>query len=62
MPYLDQILLSHNQLTDDSAPVLAKAHWPQLKTLDLDGNFIGDSGVKALARLSCYKLQRLHLF
>ncbi len=62
LPYLDQLLLSHNQLTDDAASVLSKAHWPQLKTLDLDGNFLGDSGVKALARLACYKLQRLNLF
>jgi hypothetical protein len=61
-PYLDQLLLSHNHLTDDCAPVLVKGHWPQLKLLDLDDNFIGDTAMKSLCRLNCYKLQKLNLF
>ena len=32
-PFLEQLQLSHNQLTDDCAKVLLKGHWPQLKTL-----------------------------
>jgi Ran GTPase-activating protein (RanGAP) involved in mRNA processing and transport len=61
-PFLDQLLLSHNQLTDDCAQVLVKGHWPQLKVLDLDDNFLGDAALKSLARLGCYKLQKLNLF
>jgi hypothetical protein len=61
-PYLDQLLLSHNQLTDDCAQVLLKGLWPQLKVLELDDNFMGDTSLKSLCRLGCYKLQKLNLF
>lgn len=32
-PFLEQLQLSQNQLTDDCAKVLQKGYWPQLKSL-----------------------------
>jgi Ran GTPase-activating protein (RanGAP) involved in mRNA processing and transport len=52
MADLQSLDLSNNRLTDDDMSALtqhAARHWPQLQTLNLNCNVLGDDGMRALA-------------
>lgn len=47
---LTSLHLGENQCTDDAAKILAQAHFPRLRALDLSKNMLGEQGVEVLAR------------
>jgi hypothetical protein len=49
LPRLRDLGLAYNFLKDDGATALALGRWPDLVTLDLRSNEIGETGVRALA-------------
>jgi hypothetical protein len=62
MPLLQRLLLGNNLITDDGCKVLAKGMWRQLKSLELESNFIQDDGLAHLSKLGSYNLIKIGLF
>lgn len=62
VPHLQKLLLSNNVITDDGCKALARGQWKQLKSLELDGNFLKNDALLYLTRLGCFNLGSLELF